>query len=231
MSVEQQKQAAARHAAELVEDGMVVGLGSGSTAQLVVAELGRRVQTGLRFVGVPSSDETARLATSLGIALATLEEQSSLDIAIDGADEVDPHLNLVKGRGGALLREKIVALAGNRFVVVVDESKRVERLGAHAPIPVEVVPFGWITTRRRLEQIGLTGDLRGRATPYMTDGGNFILDCRPEAALDLTDPATARGIKAQTGVVEHGLFLGITSSAIVGRTDGSVDVLNAQGSA
>lgn len=226
MSVDQQKQAAATYAAGLVEDGMAVGLGSGSTAQIAVAEIGRRVQAGLHIVGVPTSDDTARLARSFNIPLATLDEQSTLDLVIDGADEVDPDLNLIKGRGGALLREKIVALAGNRFVVVVDESKRVERLSIHAPLPVEVVPFGWITTRSRLERLGLTCDLRGGDVPYLTDGGNFILDCRPTTSLNLANPSVAGEIKAQTGVVEHGLFLHVATSIVVGMHDGRVEVVD-----
>ncbi len=228
MNVEQQKQEAAIHAAGLVEDGMAVGLGSGSTAHIVVVEIGRRVQSGLRIVGVPTSDETARLARSFNIPLATLEAQNRLDLVLDGADEVDPRLNLIKGRGGALLREKIVALAGDQFVVVVDASKRVEHLSAHAPLPVEVVPFGWVTTRRRLEHIGFRCDLRGGATPYLTDGGNFILDCRPSSTLNLADPSVAGELKAQTGVVEHGLFLHIATSVVVGTASG-VEVLSRPG--
>lgn len=226
MSIDQQKQAAAIYAAGLVEDGMAVGLGSGSTAQIAVAEIGRRVRAGLRILGVPTSDDTARLARSFDIPLATLEEHSRLDVVIDGADEVDPELNLIKGRGGALLREKIVALAGDRFVVVVDESKRVERLSVHAPLPVEVVPFGWVTTRRRLEGVGFSCDLRGGAAPYLTDGGNFILDCRPSSSVNLADTAIASAIKAQTGVVEHGLFLHMATSVVVGTADGRVDVVS-----
>lgn len=225
MSADQQKRAAAVYAAELVEDGMAVGLGSGSTAEIAVAEIGRRVQEGLRIIGVPTSDQTEQLARSFHIPLASLEEQSRLDLVIDGADEVDPALNLIKGRGGALLREKIVALAGKRFVVVVDESKRVRRLGAHAPLPVEVVPFGWVTTRTRLEEIGFTCALRGGDDPYRTDGGNFILDCHAPSTLDLAGMGVAERIKTQTGVVEHGLFLHLATLVVVGTADGSVEVL------
>jgi ribose 5-phosphate isomerase A len=178
------------------------------------------------MIGVPTSDETAELARSFGIPLATLDEQTRLDIVIDGADEVDPRLNLIKGRGGALLREKIVALAGKRFVVIVDESKRVPKLGEHAPIPVEVVPFGWQTTRRRLEELGFSCELRGSETPYVTDGGNLILDCHVPPSVDLADPAVAGSIKAQTGVVEHGLFLGVADTVIVGTSTGDVSVLD-----
>jgi ribose 5-phosphate isomerase A len=225
MSVGRQKQAAAVYAAGLVEDGMAVGLGSGSTAEIAVAEIGRRVRSGLHIVAVPTSDETERLARSFDIPIASLDEQSMLDLVIDGADEVDPALNLIKGRGGALLREKIVALAGDRFVVVVDESKRVQRLGAHAPLPVEVVPFGWVTTRRRLEEIGFSCELRGGQAPYRTDGGNFVLDCHAPSSLDLADPRVAERIKVQTGVIEHGLFLHAATAVVVGTADGGVEVL------
>jgi ribose 5-phosphate isomerase A len=226
MDVEEQKVAAAVYAAGMVEDGTTVGLGSGTTARILVKELGRRVLAGLRVVGVPTSDDTANLARSFDIPLATLEEQSTLDIVIDGADEVDPGLNLIKGRGGALLREKMVAMAGERFVVLVDESKRVERLGALAPVPVEVVQFGWVTTRLRLERLGFTCELRGGDRPYITDGGNLILDCHAPAALDLSDVAVGTSIKAQTGVVEHGLFVGMATHVVVGSADGGVSVLD-----
>jgi ribose 5-phosphate isomerase A len=226
MSVDQQKAAVARYAAGLVQDGMSVGLGSGTTARILVAELGKRVEEGLRIVGVPTSDDTAALAKSVHIPLASLDERSRLDIVIDGADEVDPNLNLIKGRGGALLREKMVALAGDKFVVVVDESKRVQVLGAHAPLPVEVIRFGWVTTRTRLENLGFSSELRGGDDPYVTDGGNLILDCHAPPSLSLSDPTVATSIKSQTGVVEHGLFLGLATSVVMGTADGDVSVLH-----
>lgn len=226
MDVEQQKVAAASYAAGMVEEGMTVGLGSGTTARILVQELGRRVQAGLRIVGVPTSDDTADLARTFDIPLTTLDERSRLDIVIDGADEVDPGLNLIKGRGGALLREKLVALAGDRFVVVVDESKQVAKLGAHAPIPVEVVQFGWVTTRIRLERLGFSCELRGGQKPYLTDGGNLVLDCHAPASLRLSDPAVGASVKAVTGVVEHGLFLGMATTVVVGAAEGQVAVLN-----
>jgi ribose 5-phosphate isomerase A len=228
MALDVQKQLAAEHAAGLVTDGMTVGLGSGSTAEIAVEILGRRFREGLRFVGVATSSRTAEIAQSFGIPLRRLDERSSLDINIDGADEVDPHLNLVKGRGGALTREKLVACAARRFVVIADETKRVARLGERAPVPVEVVPFGWPTTRHRLELLGLSCELRGGTEPYTTSNGNYILDCHASGPIDLADEAVAQAIKLQTGVVDHGLFLGMADLAVFGTAGGAVEVLDAQ---
>ena len=221
------KIAAARYAAALVEDGMVVGLGSGSTAVLFVQELGERVREGLNVIGVPTSDATAALARAEGIALATLEEYPRLDMDIDGADAVDPALNLLKGLGGALLREKIVASAAARFVVIVDESKVVESLAESPLVPIEVVPFGWSRTQAELEALGATAPRRARrdepATAFITDGGHYILDC---GFADLSDPVSLSArVKALTGGVDHGLFIGMASLAVVGRTDGGVRVI------
>ena len=226
MTSTEQKRAAAEYAASLVEDGMTIGLGSGSTAELAIRALGARVQTGLHVSAVPTSERTGQLAQSLGIALVTLEERGRLDLAIDGADEVDPQLNLIKGHGGALLREKIVARAAARFVVVIDESKRVLRLGQRSPLPVEVIPFGWTTTKLRLEWLSLRCELRGGERPYVTDGQNYIIDCHPNAPLDLASSLVADSIKLQTGVVEHGLFLSIATTVVVGKPNGEVDVLH-----
>lgn len=226
MDVEEQKRAAAHYAASLVEDGMTVGLGSGSTAEMAVQDLGTRFQAGLRFVGVPTSERTGRLARSFGIPLVSLLERTRLDLTIDGADEVDPQLNVIKGHGGALLREKIVALAAARYVIVVDEQKRVLRLGQRSPVPVEVVPFGWPTTKLRLEWLGLSCELRGGDQPYHTDSHNYILDCHAPPALDLGSKAVADSIKVQTGVIEHGLFLGLATLVVVGKTSGGVDLLH-----
>ncbi|HEX6508611.1 MAG TPA: ribose-5-phosphate isomerase RpiA [Chloroflexota bacterium] len=227
MSVELQKRAAAEYAAGLVQGGMTVGLGSGTTAEIAVQILGQRFREGLRFVGVATSARTAEIATSFGIPLRRLDERSHLDINIDGADEFDPHLNLVKGRGGALTREKLVATAADTFVVIVDESKRVSRLGEKAPIPVEVVQFGWPTTRHRLELLGLSCDLRGGDVPYTTSNGNYILDCRSTGPVDLADFRVAREIKLQTGVVDHGLFLGMAALVVIGTDDGEIELLEA----
>jgi ribose 5-phosphate isomerase A len=213
------KRAAAEAAALLVQDGMVVGLGSGSTAALAVEAIGRR---GPRIVGVATSEKTAELARSLGIRLASLAGQPRLDLTIDGADEVETGtLNLVKGRGGALLREKIVASATARLVIVADESKVVERLSAaERPIPIEVVPFGWESTAERLRALGASPQLR---EGFVTDGGHYILDCLwtdMGAAAEL-----AERLDGVVGVVEHGLFIGMAVEAIVGDDAGGTRVL------
>jgi ribose 5-phosphate isomerase A len=224
------KEAAARYAAGLVEDGMVVGLGTGSTAEPFVHALGQRVRAGLRILGVPTSKATERLSRSKGIPLTTLEERPQLDIAVDGADAVDPALNLLKGLGGALLREKIVAHAAARFLVIVHEAKLVGALTEAPLVPVEVVPFGWSRTKAELEGLGATVTRResrnGQHGPFVTDGGHYVLDCR---FADLSDPATmAAQIKALIGVVEHGLFIGMADTVIVGAANGSVRVLKAR---
>ena len=215
---------AAQRAVADVRDGMVLGLGTGSTAALVVAELGRRVaQEGLRVVGVPTSEATLAQARALGIPVTTLDDHPALDLDIDGADEVDPRRDLIKGLGGALLREKIVALAARKLVIVIDESKLVDHLGQHAPVPVEVVPFGWRRTAAELGALGAEPRLReGDGGPVRTDGGHYILDCRFAAGLDL--PALAGAIKGLTGVVEHGLFCGMRPTVVIGAADGGCRV-------
>jgi len=229
MSSDQEKEAAARYAAGLVQDGMVVGLGTGTTAVKLVDVLGERVRDGLKFVGVPTSERTAEQARALGIPLRTLDEAGRLDLNIDGADEVDPHLDLVKGHGGALMREKLVASAARRFVVMVDESKLVERLGQEFAIPVEVVEFGWGTTQRRLEDLGLTCELRGgQSNPFETDNHNYILDCHVADARGRTTQELAGAIKLTTGVVDHGYFLGMASLVVIGKTSGDVEVREGQ---
>ncbi len=218
-----QKAAAAVRAAMEVQPGMVVGLGSGSTAALVVESLGARLRDGLRFFGVPTSEATRLQAERLGIPLTTLEERPELDLDIDGADEVDPRGELIKGLGGALLREKLVASAARRLIVVVDEGKRVARLGGHAPVPVEVVRFGWRGTAARLQALGAAPELRGGAgDPFVTDGGNHILDCRFPEEADLA--RLAAPIKSLLGVVEHGLFVGMHPTVITGQSDGNCSV-------
>jgi ribose 5-phosphate isomerase A len=217
---EQQKALAAQAAAKLIEDGQVIGLGSGTTVAYLLQALGDRVRGGLRCTGVPTSEETARVAASLGIAVSTLEEHPSLDLDLDGADEVDPALNLIKGKGGALLREKIVASAARRLVIIVDQSKLVEHLGGSAPVPVEIVPFGWSVTLAALRAVGATGEIRGGKEPYRTDNGNLIVDCH---FADLVDPnEIATRMNAIPGVVGHGLFLGMASVVIAGHADGHV---------
>jgi len=221
----EEKRAAADRASRLVESGMIVGLGSGSTAELAIRELGKRVREGLHFRAVPTSEKSAALAVSLGIQLTTLEEHGSLDLAIDGADEVDPNLDLIKGHGGALLREKIVAAAARRFIVIIDRSKLVQRLGERSPLPVEVVPFGWSATQTRLGRLGLQSELRVNGGRYVTDGGNFILDCHAPPDVAIGESALATEIKLQAGVVDHGVFLGMTTAVIVGQKNGAVEEL------
>jgi ribose 5-phosphate isomerase A len=215
------KQAAAEFAASKVEDGMTVGLGTGSTAYFLIEALGKRVARGLRMVGVPTSSKTSAQAKGLGIPLSDLGAHPQLDLTIDGADEVESgSLHLVKGLGGALLREKIVAAASSRLMIIVDTSKIVTHLGTTSAIPVEVVVFGWQSTERKLHALGCTPKLRTLATgeTFVTDGGNYLLDCAfgpvPDAGkLD-------RELNNVVGVVEHGLFLGMTSIVIVGGAEG-----------
>lgn len=221
MDTEQQKSLAAAEAAKLVQDGQIIGLGSGTTATYLLKALAKRVQSGLSFTGVPTSKEISLLATSLGLDIADLDSYPQLDLDIDGADEVDPNLNLIKGRGGAHLREKIVAVASHSMIVIADESKLVQRLGEHTPVPVEVVEFGLTVTRAALLRLGGSAELRGNDQPFRTDNGNLILDCR--FPVDSHPHELASQIKDIPGVVEHGYFLGMASLAIIGRADGSVD--------
>jgi ribose 5-phosphate isomerase A len=217
----QWKQAAAESAVSEVADGMIVGLGTGSTATLAVSALGRRVREGLRVIGIPTSEGTAAQARALEIPLTSLAEYPQIDVTIDGADEVETgNLNLIKGLGGALLREKIVADASKRLVIVVDETKIVDHLGEHGPVPVEVVPFGWQSAARKLSNLGANPVLRKGAggEPFMSDGGHYILDCAfgPIASAE----ALANEIDHIVGVVEHGLFIGLTSEVRVGGAGG-----------
>lgn len=218
------KMAAAKAAAAMVNDGLIVGLGSGSTASIVLNILGQRVAEGLRIIGIATSKRTEQDARRLDIPLSTLAEHARIDVTIDGADEVEiGSFNLLKGRGGALLREKIVAGASGQLIVVVDETKLVDRLGARSSVAIEVVPFGWRTTARRIEAIGASIAVRTARTgePFVTDNGNYILDC---AFGTLDDPeALERQLDGTVGIVEHGLFLGMASRIIVGRSRG-VDV-------
>jgi ribose 5-phosphate isomerase A len=225
MNRDELKRAAALRAIEEVEDGMVVGLGTGSTASFVVEGLGVRVAGGLRVVGIPTSERTAAQARRLGIPIATFAEHQRLDLTIDGADEVQlGTLDLIKGLGGALLREKIVAAASNRLIIVVDQEKLVEQLGEHTPLPVEVTQFGWQATAVALATLGCVPERRYAVgeQPYVTDGGNYILDCRFGP---LTDPAAIEESIAMTvGVVESGLFVGRSSMVVVASMTG-IEVL------
>jgi ribose 5-phosphate isomerase A len=216
------KRRAAQWAAAQVEDGMAVGLGSGSTSALVIDEIGRRVREGLRIVGIATSIQSHRQAESLGIPLTDFAHQPEIDLTIDGADEVQRDtLNLIKGHGGALLREKIVAMASRRMIVAVDERKVVDRLGSLFTVPVEIVPFGWETTQRRLLDQGFASELRTNedGKPYITDGQHYILHCKLLES-GLTPEQAAEAFKRTTGVVEHGLFLGIAGKVVIGNPDG-----------
>jgi len=215
------KRAAAEAACAYVQDGHTVGLGTGSTAEHAVKHLGELVQKGLRIRGVPTSVRTAELAKKVGIPLVELNDVDAIDVTIDGADEVDPRLDLIKGLGGALLREKIVASITRRQVIVVDPTKIVDRLGTRSPLPVEVLPFGASVVKRRLEARGLHGAIRTKdGAPFVTDNGNLVLDLRFENGI--AAPATLeRDLNNVPGVVENGLFLTMTWKVIVGDADGS----------
>jgi ribose 5-phosphate isomerase A len=219
LTPDRQKALAAHKAMEFVQDGQILGLGTGSTVHHFLTALGKRVQQGLRVRGVPTSQATAVYARQLGIPLLSNEEPWDIDVAVDGADQVDPHLNLIKGGGGALLREKIVAKAAQQFIVIVDQAKQVPSLGLHFPLPVEIVPFGWRTTQRHLENLGWQSPLRQKAgQPFLTDNGNYIMDLHiPEIA----DPAALElSLNQIPGVVECGLFVMMTSLVITGTNDG-----------
>ncbi len=219
------KRLAAEKAIEFVEDGMRIGLGTGSTAEQFVELLAERVDEGLKIVGVPTSEATRAQAERLGIPLTTLDDEPFLDLTVDGADEVDDQLRLIKGGGGALLREKIVATSSERMIVIADESKSVATLGTF-PLPLEIVQFGWHATRDMVEMMAADASCHGEisrrmkpdGTPFITDNGNYILDCEfgsipePEALDD--------ALKLIPGVVENGMFIGIADVAIFASEEG-----------
>jgi ribose 5-phosphate isomerase A len=215
------KQMAGAASVQFIEDNMVLGLGSGSTSTFMVYALAERIKQGLHIVGaIASSQEIQDLASRLGIPLTDLDTYAELDLYIDGADEIDPQLNLLKGGGGALVREKIVATAARRFIVIADINKQVERLITRFPLPVEVVPFATSPVRKRLEKLGAIVTLRQKAgSTYITDNHNIILDCAfPQG---VADPYTLNEqIKHIVGVVETGLFLDIAERALIGGPDG-----------
>jgi ribose 5-phosphate isomerase A len=221
MDRDAEKRAAAEAAAAMVEDGMVIGLGTGSTAHFAIDALIRRVREGLRIRAIPTSERSADQARAGGIALTTFAEHRRLDLTIDGADEIElGTLNLIKGLGGALLREKIVAAASARLVIVADHEKLVSRLGEKTPVPIEVVPFGWETTADRLRRLGTEPQPRRDASGqlFCTDGGNRIFDCRFRA---ITDPTGLdRQIGQTVGVVETGLFIGMAEIALIADAGG-----------
>jgi ribose 5-phosphate isomerase A len=215
------KRAAAEAAVELVEDGMVVGLGTGSTAAFAIEALARRHKQGLRFIGIATSERTVAQATAACISLTSFRQHREIDLTIDGADEVERStLNLIKGLGGALLREKIVAAASRRRAIIVDGIKLVDQLGERTPVPVEVVGFGLEVTQARLEILGATARLRLSATgePFVTDGGNRILDCSFGPIRDAR--RLEEQIKRIVGVVESGLFIGYADLVFVADTAG-----------
>ncbi|MEQ1718092.1 MAG: ribose-5-phosphate isomerase RpiA [Hyphomicrobium sp.] len=225
MSSDDYKRLAAEQALEFVEPGMKLGLGTGSTAAIFVDLLGAKVKTGLDVLCVPTSEATRRQAASLGIRLSTLDETPYLDLTVDGADEMDEELRLIKGGGGALLREKIVAAASARLVIIADHTKMVGTLGKF-PLPVEVVPFGLTATKNLVTSLaddaGCTGDIKLRmrsdGTPFVTDNGNYILDC---AFGEIGDPETLDdALKLVPGVVENGLFIGLADLGVVAGPDG-----------
>jgi len=238
MDRDTQKRAAAETAAAMIEDGMVVGLGTGSTARFAIEALIRRVREGLRIRAIPTSERSAAQAREggipltsftehrrLGISIATFAEHQRLDLTIDGADEVQlGTLDLIKGLGGALLREKIVAAASERLVIVVDQEKLVEQLGEHTPIPVEVTQFGWQATATALAKLGCVPERRYAVNeqPFVTDGGNFILDCRFGPVAD--PGSTEQRLAMTVGTVESGLFVRRTSIVVVASMTG-VEVL------
>jgi ribose 5-phosphate isomerase A len=211
-----EKELVARASLRFIEDGQVVGLGSGSTATCMIQLLGERVKAGLKVVGIPSSIHSRDLAASLGIPLTTFDQCQEIDVAIDGADEFDPGLNLIKGGGGALLREKVVASAARKFIVVADSTKQVPVLGRF-PLPMEVIRFAQPLVEKKVAALGARVVLRtfSDGKPFVTDEGNHILDCHFGQIAD--PPALARKLSDMPGIVEHGLFVGIADVVLVGK--------------
>lgn len=215
------KKMAAEKAVEHVDNGMVIGLGTGSTVKYAIKKLGERVDTGLKIEGIPTSLRTKKLATELNIPLVDLNDYTEIDLTIDGADEVDSFLNLIKGGGGALTREKIIAYHSKKEIIVVDETKVVKKLGVDFPVPVEVTKFGWNATKKTLEELGCTTELRTIMDEvYITDNSNYILDCdfgkinEPEAL--------EKEINSIPGVIENGLFIDLADEIIVGSKQGII---------
>jgi ribose 5-phosphate isomerase A len=217
---EELKKLAAEKALEYIEDGMIVGLGTGSTVEYALHKLGLLVKDGLNIKGIPTSVHTKRIAKEQNIPLTTIEENPEIDVTIDGADEVDSNLNLIKGGGGALTREKIIAFNSKKVIIVIDDSKIVKALGIDFDLPVEVVKFGWSSVKKVLEDFKCNVKLREIMDnePFITDNGNYILDCEFER---IEDPITMEvELNSIPGVVENGLFVGLVDEAIVGSTQG-----------
>lgn len=212
------KKRAADNALELIRDGQIVGLGTGSTAKFAIEGLGKLVREGLSVKGVPTSLATESMAMQLGIPLVNLNQAGTIDITLDGADEVDSNFNMIKGGGGALTREKLVALASTKRVILVDESKLVSRLGESRQLPVEVLPFSWTMSARLITGLGCVANLRRQGeAPFVTDNGNHILDCEFGP---IEDPAALeKRIKILPGVIDSGLFIGIADTLVIGFED------------
>jgi len=223
MANEKEKEAVARASLRFIKDGQVVGLGTGSTAAYFIQFLGEQVKQGLRVRGIPSSDRSGAQAASLGIPLTTFEECPEIDVTVDGTDEVDPELRLIKGGGGALLKEKIVASASKQYVIIADSTKRVPVLGKFG-LPVEVIKFAMPVVTRKIEALGAEVLLRRRTdgTPYLTDEDNYILDCRFGEIQDAE--GVARKLSDTPGVVEHGLFIGMASVVLIAQGDEIVEL-------
>jgi len=218
MANDQEKEAAARASLRFVSDGDIVGLGSGSTAECAIRLLGERLKSGLRIRGIPTSVRSKELAASLGIPLTTLDDYQQIDVTIDGADEFDPELRLIKGGGGALLREKIIASASKKVVIVADSSKQVQVLGKF-PMPVEVIPFAQALIANKIPALGASVTLRQYVdeNPFVTDDGHRILDCRFGQIPD--PPTLAHTLSDMPGVVEHGLFINMVNVVLMGKGD------------
>ncbi|MEA3136268.1 MAG: ribose 5-phosphate isomerase [Thermoplasmata archaeon] len=213
------KRKAGEAAAELVQDGMVVGLGTGSTVRYFIEALGKRVAAGLKVQGIPTSESSAKLARSLGIPLTSLDEKAVVDLTVDGADEFDAQLRLIKGGGGALTREKIVAKASKRMVVVADEGKQVKELGSTFPLPIECIAIAKAPLMRRLQELGATAKVREvDGKPFLTDNGHLVVDAK-FARIEYPE-AIEQAIETMPGVLACGLFLGLCESVLVGTEDG-----------
>lgn len=218
------KQLAAEKAVEFIADGMVVGLGTGSTAYWAIQKIAQRIHEGLRIRAVASSRDSEELANKLGIPMVPFSEIDIIDLTIDGADEVDTHLNLIKGGGGALVREKILAINSKRFFVIIDESKQVEHLGQF-PLPVEIVPFAANLTMNKLNELGCSTRIRmSKDKEYITDNGNIIVDCNFEKIVEPIE--LNKQINLIPGVVDNGLFARMVSTLIIGYKDGKVMVID-----
>ncbi len=214
------KRKAAQKAVEFIEDGMVLGLGTGSTTFFAIEAIGELVKKGYDLRGVPTSIASEEQAMKCGIPLVSMDEIKGIDLTIDGADEVDDDLNLIKGMGGALLREKMVAYASKQEIIIVDEGKLVRKLGTKSPLPIEVTRFGHVMTARNIRSLGCVPELKGGEKPFISDNGNFIYNCRFDS---IDDPSSLEiKLKSIPGVVETGLFLGLATKAVVAYPDRTV---------